>query len=63
MTHYITFKIIGTHTCTHTHTYNSRAGLRDCGALGKVILGGPPEKVVANHILSMYEQNLIKHRT
>ena len=29
----------------------TRAGLRDCGALRKVIWGGPPEEVVANHIL------------
>ena len=38
--------------------FQIRAGLRDCGALGKVIWGGPPEEVVANHILSIYEQKL-----
>ena len=40
-------------------THRSRAGLRDSGALGKVIWGGPPKEVVANHI---YEQKLSMHR-
>jgi len=38
--------------------FQIRAGLRNCGALGKVIWGGPPDEMVANHILSIYEQKL-----
>jgi len=40
-----------------------RAGLRDCGALGKVVWGGPPKEVVANHSLSICEQKLSMHKT